>query len=823
MKRMLLGVIAAFCSTLAFSQATEIIVETYADDPGVLVDALGNSVDLTGYTTYRLYAKFTDPTDFLGAVYGDSDHPTEIYGGNNFYNDPTGGLTNFTYVPALFAAYPALEYDSYVTIGMDEPANPAVGEAAIYTVGDSADLWTSNFEPGMGAPGSDLIINTQIGGSWFPLFPNSNAYPSAADTTILIGQFTTDSPDFYGVVSIATFVGGQGNQVLETFPFSSVPDAVFGCTNADATNYNMDANQDDGSCAFACDYPATQLVITSAETGSVSCAGYSDGSAQFTVAGGQGGLTYSTGTVTNATGIFGSVPAGDVTLTVTDAQGCTADTTLSVPTPMPLEVTASLSDPISCNGEADAVLGGTSTGGTGMVMYSMSAPMDTGSGPYFEMGTDVLLFEGIGTGLYTIYAIDENGCVDNTPGIQVSEPQPFNLYAQAVAPTSCPDTEDGTVVLNFFGGSGDGTTYSTDGSFYSTENTFTLSPGTYTFYAQDVNGCPDTLTDVMVETPAAFESLVELVSPSCFGETDGSIAVEVQGGTSPLVYVYEGDTAATAILNMVGGGDYGIEVVDANGCSFDASVTLDEPTEIVVAGAVTDVLCNGEENGVITVSATGGTGMGYVYDIDNGGFGPNGEFTDLAAGTYTATVQDDAGCTGTSEVTVSAPDAIEVTVDANDGASGSEADGSLDITVTGGTEPYTYSWEGPDFTSEDQNLDSLIAGDYTVTVTDANGCEFTSTTIVVVSGLNELVNLIDVTLFPNPTRGLVEVQLSGLAGESVTAVLTDGLGREVSREDLGNLSGVHVERMDLNGYESGVYFLRLQVADAVEVIRVVKQ
>ena len=71
------------------------------------------------------------------------------------------------------------------------------------------------------------------------------------------------------------------------------------------------------------------------------------------------------------------------------------------------------------------------------------------------------------------------------------QPQPFNLYAQAVAPTTCPDTEDGTVVLNFFGGSGNGTTYSTDGSMYSTENTFTRwPPGTYTFYAQDVNGCP---------------------------------------------------------------------------------------------------------------------------------------------------------------------------------------------------------------------------------------------------------------------------------------------------------------------------------------------
>lgn len=459
-----------------------------------------------------------------------------------------------------------------------------------------------------------------------------------------------------------------------------------------------------------------------------------------------------------------------------------------------------------------------------MVEYSMMAPLTDSTGmPYFEMGAEMLFFDNIGSGLYTVYAIDANGCVDQTPGIQVSEPQPFNLYAQAVAPTTCPDSEDGTVVLNFFGGSGNGTTYSTDGTMFTTETTYMLAPGMYTFYAQDVNGCLDTLNDVTVTSPSDFESLVELVSPSCFGDMDGAITVEVQGGTAPLSYVFEGDTAANVMLTMIGGGDYAIEVLDANGCSYDAGVTLTEPAQIVPTGSVTDVLCNGDDNGAVVVSAAGGTGMGYIYDLNGGGFGPNSEFNGLEAGTYTVTVQDDSECSGTAEVTVGGPEAIEVTVDANDGATGSESDGVIDITVSGGTAPYGYNWDGPGFMSEDEDISGVAAGDYTVTVTDANGCEFTSTTIVVVSGLDEIANLIEVTLFPNPTNGLVDVRMAGLAGESVTAVMTDGLGREVSREDLGNLSGQFVQRMDLSGYESGVYFLRLEVAEAVEVLRVVKQ
>jgi len=110
-----------------------------------------------------------------------------------------------------------------------------------------------------------------------------------------------------------------------------------------------------------------------------------------------------------------------------------------------------------------------------------------------------------------------------------------------------------------------------------------------------------------------------------------------------------------------------------------------------------------------------------------------------------------------------------------------------------------------------------------VTITDGNGCEFTSTTIVVVSGIEEMVRLIDLKLFPNPTNGNVTVSMEGLSGESVIAVLTDGLGREVSREDLGNLTGQYVHMLDLTSVEAGVYYLQMNVANAAQVLRIVKQ
>ncbi len=818
MKRLLLGVLAACCSTLAFSQATEIVVETYAENIG-----MAGMVDLTDYNTYRVYVKFASDQDFLAAVYGDANAPTRIRGGNNFFNSALGGLSNESYNPILFAAFADLQYDSFVTVGMAAPSNSDNGEASINTVGDPGNNWIPQFEPGGGTSGADIVIDTQTGGSWFPLYPDANAF-AGEDSLVLIGQFTTDTT-LYGVISIATFMEGvQANDTLVTLPFSSVADAVFGCTDENAENFDVAANEDNGTCVFACDYPVTQLTITGTSSEGVSCSGVADGFASVSVSGGQGSLSYTNGIVTNATGLFGGVIAGELTLTVTDNVGCSVETTVTVDSPAPLVVTASLSDPISCNGESDAVLSGMSTGGTGAVTYSLEMPVDTGSGLYFENGSDVLLFDNIGIGLYTVYALDANGCDDQTPGIQVGQPQPFNVYAQAVVPTTCPDSEDGTVILNFFGGSGNSTTYSLDGTNFASSSTFAVAPGSYTFYGQDVNGCLDTLLDVVVTTPPAFVAQEELVSPSCFGLMDGSISVEVEGGTGNIEYIINGETSSMATLDMVGAGTYAIEVMDENGCSYDASVELVGPSEIVPTATITDVLCSDSEDGVLDVSASGGTGMGYIYSIDNGSFGPNGEYDGLAPGDYVITVQDDSECQGSATFTVASPDEIGITIEANIGADETANNGVVDITVVGGTAPFEFSWEGAGYESTDEDPTGMAPGDYTVTITDANGCTFTSTTItVVVNGIEEMVNIIDLKLFPNPTNGTVELNMAGLSGESVTAVLQDGVGREVSREDLGNLTGQFVHRMDLSRLESGVYYLRMQVDAASKVLRIVKQ
>ena len=741
-----------------------------------------------------------------------------------FYQHPLGSHVPSPINPAVFPVYPALEYDSYITIGIDGPPTLSASEVEVSTVADEAQPWVANFEAG-----GNIEINTTIGGAWYNLNGDANGI-AGEDSLVLIGQFTTNG-ELSGQVYVQTFLRGCNDTLVadscgvvqETLLFSSIPDAIFGCLDSAATNFDMGANTDDGSCVYPCDYEPTMIVITGDSNSAPNCFGFSTGVARLYATGGQGGLTFTAGNASNASGVFGYQPAGDLTITITDGQGCTVEETVIVPSASEIVLNASLSDPISCNGDMDAVISGSGTGGAGALQFSLEAPlMDTTGMAYFENGTDVVLFEGLAPGFYIVYALDTNGCEVETATIPVNNPNLLNIYVNGTDNTTCPDSEDGTVALQAVGGSGTAFTFSQDGVVYGESNIFTVPPGSYVFYGQDVNGCIDT-ANVVVGTPPAFEVQENLTLPSCFGDEDGSLSIVAQGGTEPIEYVYNNETTATLSLSNVGAGTYTIQLVDNAGCTFDVSVELTQPEEVMVNTDISNALCSDSEDGSITVTGSGGTGEGYVYSIDGGGFTPNDTFEDLAPGSYTIGVQDGGACSSTATVTVEAPEAIAVEVVGNEGATGDEADGVIDITVTGGTEPYTYSWTGAGFTSADEDPSGVAAGDYTVTITDANGCEFESTTIVVVSGLNEVLNLIDVTLFPNPTQGLVEIQLSGLAGESVTTVLTDGLGREVAREDLGNLTGVHVERMDLSGHESGVYFLRLEVADSAQVIRVVKQ
>lgn len=219
---------------------------------------------------------------------------------------------------------------------------------------------------------------------------------------------------------------------------------------------------------------------------------------------------------------------------------------------------------------------------------------------------------------------------------------------------------------------------------------------------------------------------VTAVNILCNGNSTGSATVTVYGGVTPYTYSWapSGGTSATASGLSVG--TYTVTVSDNTGCSSTASISITQPTALIVSASVTaNVSCNGENNGSVSSTPSGGT-TPYTYSWSGGG--TNSTYTGLTAGTYTVTVTDNNGCSTTASTTVTQPATLTVSASttANVLCNG-ESNGSVSSTPSGGTTPYTYSWSGGGTNSTETGL---TAGTYTITVTDNNGCTATASTTV---------------------------------------------------------------------------------------------
>ncbi|MGB0510690.1 MAG: hypothetical protein ACPGGB_07185, partial [Flavobacteriales bacterium] len=234
------------------AQQYGIEVETVTEDIGLLVGALG-ATDLTGYSTTRIYATTVNDDDFVSSVSGDAVNPTYINSTAPFYHSPLGAGVPNGIQSLLFPVYPDLAYDSWVTIGLEGSPNALAGEANVSTVQSTANPWFTNFDPGGGLPGGNLAIDDVIGGAWYALNGDANGV-AGDDLKVLIGQFTTTG-ELDGQLYIQFFINGDGsNEFRDTFCLGC-PALIDGCTDANACNFDPEANNDDDSCTYPVGYP----------------------------------------------------------------------------------------------------------------------------------------------------------------------------------------------------------------------------------------------------------------------------------------------------------------------------------------------------------------------------------------------------------------------------------------------------------------------------------------------------------------------------------------------------------------------------------------
>ena len=261
-----------------------------------------------------------------------------------------------------------------------------------------------------------------------------------------------------------------------------------------------------------------------------------------------------------------------------------------------------------------------------------------------------------------------------------------------------------------------------------------LSAGSYNVTVTSFTGCTSTFTS-LITAPSEMVITPTVRNYICYGET-GIINISMSGGTIPYSYAWN-DGAATRNRNGLTAGTYTLTVTDANGCTkTSVSVVTGQTTPFTASNTKTDITCYGLTNGTANISVSGGAPT-FNYLWSDGITTQNR--TGLATGSYVVTVTDAAGCTTTSGLVISQPTLLSVLLQATPpscppGATPPfNADGSITLTVSGGTPTYTYLWNTGQTT---QNRTNLAAGTYTVTVTDSKGCQdIKSATITAISSL----------------------------------------------------------------------------------------
>jgi len=303
---------------------------------------------------------------------------------------------------------------------------------------------------------------------------------------------------------------------------------------------------------------------------------------------------------------------------------------------------------------------------------------------------------------------------------------------------TCNGQSAGTITVSgVSGGSGGGYTYSTNnGVTFQASNLFTnLAAGSYTVVVKDGLGNTSTGQVVTITQPTAITFTTGQATETCNGQSVGSITVSGVSGGSGSGYTYSTNNGATfqagSQFTGLAAGSYTVVVEDGIGCNSTGQVvTITQPSAVTFTTSQINEPCYGQIVGSITVTASGGSGSGYTYSMDNGStFQGNNQFTGLAPGTYEIVVEDGIGClSSATPITITQPSLLSCSVSPSIATNCVNLSQVFTVNVSGGTAAYGYSWSGPNSFSATgspitiNNLQPASAGTYTVTVTDANGC-----------------------------------------------------------------------------------------------------
>lgn len=431
----------------------------------------------------------------------------------------------------------------------------------------------------------------------------------------------------------------------------------------------------------------------------ITCPGGNNGSATANPTTGTGPYTYSWAPSGGNGQTANNLAPGTYTVTVTDAGACTGTQTVTITAPAAFNVSFSNNTPATC-GASNGSVSASATGGTGTLSYLWSN------------GQSGQNLTNVGAGTYTVTITDANLCQGTATVTITSSGGPAVSQASNNA-VSCNGGSNGSASVNITGGT---PTYTVNWSNGATGTSASgLSAGPYTVTVTDQNQCVGTVTITITEPPAINVSISGSTQTGCSTQ-NGTASANASGGTGALTYNWSNGQSGQNATGL-GVGIYTVTVTDQNLCAATQTVSITAVNGPgVVIDSVINIKCFGQNTGAGYVSISGGTPT-YTVNWSNGATGTSA--TGLAAGSYTVIIIDAASCSTNTVISITEPSQLSWNLVSIKGENCNSKNGEININPTGGTGPYTYNWSNGQNT---QNLDSLSAGTYTCTITDANGC-----------------------------------------------------------------------------------------------------
>jgi len=627
-------------------------------------------------------------------------------------------------------------------------------------------------------PAGTTVISNRTAGTYAGNVLDANNCSVAVSETITEPTLLTLSEQH---VNATCFGGTQGSVDLTvnggTTPYTyswSNGSAAQDLTAIQAGTYTVttnDLNLCSATLTVSITEPAAPVMVVAVIN--ATCFGGS-GSATANPSGGNAPFTYVWSGTGGTTGQTVAKPAGNYTVTATDASTCQQTASLIITEPADITI-SEVHTNISCFGNATGDITLTPGGGTGP-NYTYAWNPNVSNSNIANLLT---------AGTYNITVTDQANCTKISSIILTEPAQPVTINIQSNN-ISCFGANDGSITITTSGGTSP-YNYTWNPNITTGNSVSNLGPGNYAITVSDANGCSVNPNVTLTEPSQPLSVTSTQTNLTCYQSNDGTASVVATGGTVPYAFTWSPNVSSTFSANGLAAGNYDLTIIDNNGCTVDTVFVVTQPTQLTTSETHVNVLCNGNLTGSVTITANGGT-PGYTYNwnpnlsaIDNA--------TNIPAGIYSVTVTDANACTAVQTAIVTEPPLLTLSATTVDVLCNGTATGIINSSANGGVPNYSFSASNGtnSYNSANGQFGNLFSGTYGVLVTDQNACSATTTaTVNEPAALADVVNVTPATCYHYADGQIAVAAVGGVAAYNFS--LSNG---DVS--STGNFTGLSAD------------------------------